>query len=141
MAVKRTGCSQAAICVIEFHWTYRFGPRGDRAPPTAIRLIEHTTVLPTSRHDRVRCRAIDALRSVGLEDSHRYRPAVGALDPKIAIETPRPLMPLIQSRRWSAIATAADMADESLRASMIAVPRLLTFVDRGNELALEPCGL
>jgi hypothetical protein len=50
-------------------------------------------------------------------------------------------MPLIQSRRWSAIATAADMADESLRASMIAVPRLLTFVDRGNELALEPCGL
>ena len=72
MAVKRTGCSQAAICVIEFHlpvWTAG-------GPGAAIRLIEHTTVLPTSRHDRVRCRAIDALRSVGLEDSHRYRPAV-----------------------------------------------------------------
>mmetsp|Transcript_9169 Transcript_9169/g.31045 ORF Transcript_9169/g.31045 Transcript_9169/m.31045 type:complete len:250 (+) Transcript_9169:880-1629(+) len=36
--------------------------------------------------------------------------------------------PWKRSRRWSAIAQAADMADESLRAAMIAAPRFCTVV-------------
>ena len=75
MAVKRTGCSHTS-CDLRNRISLDLPVWTAGVPGAAIRLIEHTTVLPTSRHDRVRCRAIDALRSVGLEDSHRYRPAV-----------------------------------------------------------------
>eukprot|EP00967_Tisochrysis_lutea_P122943 scaffold203979_cov36-Tisochrysis_lutea.AAC.2 len=42
---------------------------------------------------------------------------------KTAIETMRPSEPSDQSRRWSQMALAAEAAEESLRAAMIAAPR------------------